>query len=89
MREDAVLDRTVWVRSVSVAGVGRAECLGVVSSGAKAPRMGLNLPVSRAHFCCNSSSVKAALSLQNSSFSCSKTFIKRVRFEAAAMFGRG
>lgn len=76
---------------VVVEGVGGSECpgLGVVSSHvAIVPQMGRNLPISADHRRCSSSSGKDALALQNSSFSCSKTFISRVRLEAAAMIGK-
>ncbi len=62
--------------------------LAVVRSIWGAPSRERRLPVSRDHLRCSSSSSKEALSLQNSSFSCSKTFINKVRLEAAAMMDK-
>lgn len=62
-------------------------CLGAVSSGVVVPRSGRKLPVSWAHLCCNSSSDKPALLIQNISLSCSRTFMIRVRLEVGAIVG--
>lgn len=62
--------------------------LAVVRSIWGAPRRERRLTVSRDHLRCSSSSSREALSLQNSSFSCSKTFINKVRLEAAAMMDK-
>lgn len=89
MMEASTRSRTTCACPSKVAVESSEACLGVVSSGVMAPRMGRNWPVLRAHFCCNSSSVKAAFSLQNSSFSCSRTFTKSVRLDVLAIFGQG